>query len=583
MMAIAAAMLAMLLASAAHAQSGPTSVVNSPHNLSVSGTGTIKSSTQQEVCIFCHTPHNSAPVQPLWNRNLPTGAYKVYSSSSLVSTPGQPTGSSKLCLSCHDGTIALGSVLSSNQPIVMANGVATLPPGTTNLGTDLSGDHPISFTYDTNLTAENGNLVNPAALPPQIKLESRQLQCVSCHDPHNDSRGSFLVMSNTNSQLCSSCHLLSGEATLSGHSQCNDCHQEHNAPSGALLLVQSTVSATCAVCHGSTIPATQPASASAEVAVSGGTPVFGGSVIDAPNQGLLTPLMSGISVANDLNKISRHNADVRGSFTTVAARTTIQEGKKDLVNCAGCHEPHTMKSGQARAPNISPMLGKTTGVTSAGANTRRAKYEYEVCFKCHGTNGSDTPYVTRKSLQTNVRMQFVPSAVSFHPVASSGRGRDVPSLVPGMTTATLIYCTDCHNSDSGKKAGGTGPNGPHGSNIPPLLLANYDTIDGTSESSVAYALCYRCHERSNILGNFSFSEHRDHIVNDRTPCAVCHDAHGISSAQGTIMSNAHLINFDTTVVFPDPITKKLEYRTSGPRSGKCYLLCHGKVHSGTKY
>jgi predicted CXXCH cytochrome family protein len=582
-MAIATALLAMLLPLAAHAQSGPTSVVNSPHNLSVSGTGTIKSSTEQEVCIFCHTPHNSAPVQPLWNRNLPASAYKVYSSPSLVSTPGQPTGSSKLCLSCHDGTIALGSVLSSNQPIVMANGVATLPQGTTNLGTDLSGDHPISFTYDTNLATENGNLVNPSALPPQIKLESGQLQCVSCHDPHNDSLGSFLVMSNTNSQLCSSCHVLSGEATVTGHNQCNDCHQQHNAPSGPLLLVQSTVSATCAVCHGSSIPTTQPASASAEVGISAGTPALGGSVIDAPNEGLLTPLMTGISVANDLNKSSRHNADVRGSFTSVASKTTIQEGKKDVVNCAGCHEPHTMKNGQAKAPNISPMLGKTTGVTSSGANTRRAKYEYEVCFKCHGTNSSDTPYVTRKSLQTNVRMQFVPSAVSFHPVAAPGRGRDVPSLVPGMTTATMIYCTDCHNSDTSKKAGGSGPNGPHGSDIAPLLVSNYDTIDGSSESSTAYALCYRCHERSSILGNISFIKHRDHIVNDRTPCAVCHDAHGISSAQGTIMSNSHLINFDTTVVFPDPITKKLEYRSASPRSGKCYLLCHGKVHSGTRY
>jgi hypothetical protein len=191
--------------------------------------------------------------------------------------------------------------------------------------------------------------------------------------------------------------------------------------------------------------------------------------------------------------------------------------------------------------------------------------------------------VTRKALQTNIRLEFSPTAVSFHPVAAAGRGHDVPSLVPGLTTASLIYCTDCHNSDTGRKAGGTGANGPHGSNIPPLLVANYDTIDGTSESSRAYALCYRCHERSNILSNFSFSQHRDHVVNDRTPCSVCHDAHGISSVQGNVTDNKHLINFDTAVVFPDPITKKLEYQSASPRSGKCYLLCHGKDHSGTKY
>jgi hypothetical protein len=116
-----------------------------------------------------------------------------------------------------------------------------------------------------------------------------------------------------------------------------------------------------------------------------------------------------------------------------------------------------------------------------------------------------------------------------------------------------------------------------------LLIANYDTFDGSSESTMAYALCYRCHERSSILGNQSFSQHSDHIVNDRTPCAVCHDAHGISSAQGSMRQNEHLINFDTTVVFPDPITKRLEYDSLGPRIGKCYLMCHGKDHSGARY
>jgi len=560
------------------AQVAPTSVLNSPHNLSASGPGKIKATNEQEVCIFCHTPHNASPVQPLWNRDLPVSAYKVYSSSSLVATPGQPTGSSKLCLSCHDGTIALGSVLSSNQPLVMANGVITLPPGATNLGTDLSGDHPISFTYDSNLAVKNGNLIDPGALPTQVKLENGQLQCASCHDPHDDSRGSFLVMSNTNSQLCNSCHLLSGEAAVTGHDQCSDCHQQHNAPSGALLLTQATVTATCAQCHGSSIPAITSAAAM----VPGATHIFDGSVIDGPDPSLPRLVRAGVNVSNELNKISRHNADAPITFGSLMPNTAGR-GTTDLVNCANCHEPHSMRSGIALAPNIAPALGRATGLTIAGAVTVRAKYEYEVCFKCHGNDSSDRPYITRKAFQTNIRMEFVPTAVSFHPVTSPGRGRDVPSLTPGLTTASLIYCTDCHNSDTGRKSGGAGPDGPHGSNIPPLLLANYDTIDGVSESSVAYALCYRCHQRSSILNNESFSAHRQHIVNDRTPCSVCHDAHGISTAQGTFTNNGHLINFDTTVVFPDPITKRLEYRSAGPRSGQCYLLCHGKDHSGINY
>jgi len=96
------------------------SIINTRHNLSVSGPGKVKATSEQEICIFCHAPHNASPVQPLWNRSTPSSAYTVYTSPSLQKLGvniGQPSGSSKLCLSCHDGTIALGSVLSRAQPI----------------------------------------------------------------------------------------------------------------------------------------------------------------------------------------------------------------------------------------------------------------------------------------------------------------------------------------------------------------------------------------------------------------------------------------------------------------------------------
>ena len=514
------------------------SILKSPHNLSASGPGKIKSTNEQQVCIFCHTPHNASAVQPLWNRNLPVSAYRVYSSSSLIAKPGQPTGSSKLCLSCHDGTIALGSVLSMNRPLDFANGVTTLPPGSTNLGTDLSGDHPISFTYDSDLATKNGRLTDPGALPQTVKLENKQVQCTSCHDPHDNSRGKFLVMNNSNSQLCDTCHKLARQTTIAAHGQCVDCHQSHNAPSGAHLLVKATVTDTCDACHGTAATTT------------------------------------GTNVAADITKISRHDKDdASPSLNRLSSKTSTNS-----VNCADCHEPHTMTTGMAAAPNLAPDLGKVSGMSASGAPLARAKYTYEVCFKCHGDN-ADKPFISRQVVQNNVRLQFSPSAASFHPVEAPGRGHDVPSLTPNLTTGSLIYCVDCHSSDSGT----VGAKGPHGSNIVPLLVANYETMDGTSESSVAYALCYRCHERTSILSNQSFSRHSIYVVDQHTPCSVCHDGHGISSAQGTVMSNAHLMNFDTTVVRPDPISKRLAYQSTGPRSGKCYLLCHGKDHNGLSY
>src|SRR5581483_11809040 len=63
----------------------------------------------------------------------------------------------------------------------------------------------------------------------------------------------------------------------------------------------------------------------------------------------------------------------------------------------------------------------------------------------------------------------------------------------------------------------------------------------------------------------------------------CHDSHGISSTQGTPLNNSALINFDTTVVTPDPVTGKLEYDRLGPRAGQCFLSCHGVAHSPLSY
>ena len=113
--------------------------------------------------------------------------YIVYSSSTLKAVVGQPNGSSRLCLSCHDGTVALGSVNSFTAPIQMQNGVTIMPSGSDNLGTDLSGDHPVSFVYNAALVAEDPTLNNPTTLTGPVKLDSSaQVQCVSCHDPHNE-------------------------------------------------------------------------------------------------------------------------------------------------------------------------------------------------------------------------------------------------------------------------------------------------------------------------------------------------------------------------------------------------------------
>lgn len=523
---------------AASAGAQQQSVLLSPHNLSAGGPGTIKAVSEDQVCIFCHTPHNATPVQPLWNRGLSISSYLVYTSRSMDAVPGQPTGSSKLCLSCHDGTIALGAIGTSPVPVAMTGGVTTMPAGHSNIGTDLRDDHPISFRFDTALSSRDLRLKNPTGLPGSLKLDANsELQCTTCHDAHNNANGKFLTMSNASSQMCVSCHTV-GTTTISGHGSCNACHQPHAAPSGPYLLKAQTVSGTCLACHN-------------------------GSVALAAN------------IQTSVNKAYNHET---------GSPVDPPDPQQNHTSCTSCHDPHTMVAGRSAAPNVHPNFGRVPGVNLAGSVVKEAANEYEVCFKCHADAAAIVPRISRRIVQNNTRLEFSPTAVSFHPVAAAGRNSSVPSLKPPWTTSSLMDCSDCHSADGGRMVGGTGPDGTHGSTYPGVLSQRYDTNDFNTESAAAYALCYRCHERTNLMSESasSFKYHKKHVQEERTPCAACHDAHGISSTQGNTRNNSHLINFATSIVSPNS-AGRLEFIDNGTYRGTCNLRCHNKDHTNWSY
>lgn len=171
-------------------------ITTTKHNLSVTGPGTLKAVVETRICVFCHTPHTSKPDTPLWNRNFDkvAGFYTPYDSSTLDASPGQPTGASKLCLSCHDGLLALGDVMSEQQPLEMQGGVTTMPTDSPGyIGEDLSGTHPISFVFNDSLASTNNAkgdspLYFPSTITdPDVKLDADSMvQCTACHDPHNN-------------------------------------------------------------------------------------------------------------------------------------------------------------------------------------------------------------------------------------------------------------------------------------------------------------------------------------------------------------------------------------------------------------
>jgi predicted CXXCH cytochrome family protein len=206
--------------SAASAQS----VVASKHDLSTGGGITNKSTNETQVCIFCHTPHQTTvTASPLWNKTLSSqGSYGVYASSTLNATvsdiaPG--TGVSNLCMSCHDGTVAVNSLGNSSSVGTPTMGTGTELDATgkiasgrnANMGTSLTNDHPINFTYDAALATADGGIVTPNSASyvdaaHTVPLYATKVQCASCHNPHSNANTSFLRVANTGSALCLKCH-----------------------------------------------------------------------------------------------------------------------------------------------------------------------------------------------------------------------------------------------------------------------------------------------------------------------------------------------------------------------------------------
>lgn len=208
------AVAALSLSAVAAAQS----IVGTKHNLSVSGPGPYKASNETQICVFCHTPHNANTSAPLWNRSDPGGSYAMYWSTTMdayasAAAAPQPGGTTKLCLSCHDGSIALGATAASGT-ITMSGGVTTLPSSSgAYFGTDLSGHHPVSFQVTDQVITTN-NSKGDMPLKTLVQMRSNTVahvdrfdyvQCVSCHDSHRSPFGSFLRTASQDA-ICLACH-----------------------------------------------------------------------------------------------------------------------------------------------------------------------------------------------------------------------------------------------------------------------------------------------------------------------------------------------------------------------------------------
>jgi len=305
---------------------------------------------------------------------------------------------------------------------------------------------------------------------------------------------------------------------------CNSCHRGHGLSRSPMLAAPQVE--VCLSCHGSE--------------------ARGASILDrgAPAAASRRQVLS-----TALNQPFVHPIDDQA----------FSRREPGVVTCTSCHSPH-------RGSVPADREATTRGIPKLSTRDP-GRLEFELCESCHGRTGS------AGRLSRSVGELLEPRNRSYHPVKAPSKS-GAPSVAAELA-GREINCTDCHgNSDP------RGARGPHGSAVASLLVAEYVGMDGSGESAATYELCYECHDRQRVLDSPLFPQHRLHVVDARSSCATCHDAHGS-------VSNRALIRFgdaDTlSTTAPSGLTGQLRYVSDAPGSGACYLTCHGYDHAPAAY
>jgi predicted CXXCH cytochrome family protein len=564
-------------------------------------------------CAYCHAPHSGLNTG-LWNQKLTTQIYATYGSSTQKNENIQPVlGSvSNQCLSCHDGTVAVGATVAYGQ--VMTRGSMY---SADVFGSNMKSSHPFSLALPLqdkiDLAASlvaSGTTADPIGA---VKLIKGNVECTSCHNPHVQAKDpvslNFLVKDSSGGQLCLACHdpnrtmggqvnpladwsasahalsssKISPQALLGSYptvaaDACNSCHAPHNA-AGAARLLRGQNEQDCIACH------------------NGGTNISPMPVYTNVFQEYASP-----KVGHPFPTSTNPHDAAEGTLLNTNRHAT----------CVDCHNAHGSQTvGIFPTPPLIRFSQKGVAGISASDGTSvltPAVNQFENCLRCHGSSSGKQVqpiygYFPVRAVSggdpLNLIPQFVVTATSSHPVmhASSssfaqpsllGNMLNLDGITLGRTMGNQILCTDCHNSDDNREFGGTGANGPHGSRFTHILERRYEfsqaLLPGQAISnlfpnpdlSVAgpYALCGKCHDLSNqIIKNTSWNHHSDHI-NTGVSCSTCHTAHGIGANSGSI-SGERLVNFDLNVVASNG-TVPVSYNHA---TNTCTLVCHQVAHN----
>jgi len=589
-----------------YAASSKLALVGSQHDLTASGSGPVKSAAS-DACIFCHASHNVIPnITPLWDHTLSSQSYVSYTSSTYGSGAQTPAaGSSKLCLSCHDGTVAVG--LTVAKGLIATSGAMA---ASDILGTNLSTSHPVSMAPVDDGSLATSLFTNPPLTKdPTVKLVSGKVECTTCHDPHMPRNDPivpmFLVRSNSNGAICLGCHdpARMQPNALNGWTTGSHATATNTVPATATFGPYGTVASNaCSNCHGAHNNAAAPRN------------------MKVLEEAACSPCHSGANVSPALrNVMGEYTKAYKHPTTTVSGAHDVTEplpvNNSRHAECADCHNSHaaSAQTGTPVAPGVQASLVGVSGYDTTGAQ-RPAATEFQVCYKCHAdsTNKPATSTFGRTAIrypggpmpltdpiqpprpadQYNLRLKFA-GTIGHNVTGSNVVTTTNSSLRPYMlyvdgvtnntsrplTTSSVIYCTDCHNNDQARSSNGPGPNGPHGSAFPHLLQLNLfqEPAGGGSGggTTAAVALCNKCHNLATVRNEGPHGPHNSY------GCTTCHDPHGVIG--GNAGANRAMMNFDTGVVTKAATNFGYFYRGTGSGQRGCYAVCHGKSHNPITY
>jgi len=334
----------------------------------------LKPGANGKLCLKCHVAFNEKMSKPVVHTPLRqgvcTGCHTSHSSTNAKLVEGK---SGEVCQSCHS-KIVLPDAVSVHK--VVANGEC------------LKCHDPHSSLYKMNLVMsgkqlcaschkEFGEQLNTLKFKHKPVLEN----CLNCHDPHSSAKQKFLLKSDSNT-LCAGCHKIDTPLFSKKHmgypvakARCTGCHDPHGSNVAGMIydmVHKPIMSKMCNQCHD------EPNSANPLKLKREGNELC---------QGCHSTMMNMIGDSNRVHWPVLGKKGCLGCHSPHAAKHKGILRVKMTTLCGECHGDSIRRQEKSVSKHEPVMKGECTSCHDPHASNflflAKAKYDYELCLKCH--------------------------------------------------------------------------------------------------------------------------------------------------------------------------------------------------------